>query len=144
MRERDAYQKLKMKSHAERKRSIRDSDIQVGDTVLVKEPKLGKLSTPYHPVPLTVTSKNHSMLTAEGDERKVTRNSSHFKKFLSNVPASSLSDMDMPNPLTSSVLASQEETGSVLVDPSARTPADPQPRRSTRVSKPPMRLIEEI
>ena len=143
MRERDAYQKLNMKSHAESKRSIRDSDIQVGDTVLVKQPKLGKLSTPYHPVPLTVTSKNHSMLTAEGDEWKVTRNSSHFKKFLSDVPASSLSDMDMPNPLTS-VPASQEETGSVLVDPSARTPADPQLRRSTRVSKPPMRLIEEI
>ena len=49
--ERDAHQKLKMKSHAESKTSIRDSDIRVGDTVLVKQPKLGKLSTPYHPVP---------------------------------------------------------------------------------------------
>ena len=83
------------------------------------------------------------MLTAEGDERKVTRNPSHFKKFLSDVPASSLSDVDMPNPLTSPVSASQGDIGSVLVDPIARTPADPQLRRSTRVSKPP-RLIQEI
>ena len=144
MRERDTYQKLKMKSHAECKRSIRDSDIQVGDTVLVKQPKRGKLSTPYHPIPLTVTSKNHSMLTAEGGDRKVTRNSSHFKKFISDEPASSLSDADLPNPLTSPVSASQDDTGSVLVDPSTRTPADPQLRRSSRVSKPPLRLIQEI
>lgn len=33
MRERDAYQRLKMKSRAESERSIRDSDTQVGDTV---------------------------------------------------------------------------------------------------------------
>ena len=37
MRARDTYQKLKMKSHAESKRSFRDSDIQVGDIVLVKK-----------------------------------------------------------------------------------------------------------
>ena len=61
---------------------IKDSDVQVGDTVLVKEPKLDKFCTPYHPVPLTVTSKNHSMLTAEGGDRKVTRNYFCFKKRL--------------------------------------------------------------
>ena len=42
---------------------------------------MGKFSTLNHPVPLTVTNKNHSMLTAEGDDRRVNRNSSHFKKF---------------------------------------------------------------
>ena len=141
MRERDAYQKLKMKSHAESKRSIRDSDIRVGDTALVKQPKLGQLSTPYHPVPLTVTSNNHSMLTAEGDQQKVTRNSSHFKKFLSDEPASSLGDVDMPNPLTSPVSASQDNTASVSVDTSASNPDHPQLRRSTCMSRPPMRLI---
>ena len=127
------------------RRSIRDSDIQVRDTVLVKQPKRGKLSTPYHPIPLTVTSKNHSMLTAEGGDRKVTRNSSHFKKFFSDEPASSsLSDADLPKPLTSPLSASQDDIGSVLVDPNTRTPADPQLRRSSRVSKPPLRLIQEI
>ena len=92
----------------------------------MKQPKFGKLS-PYHPVPLTVTSKNHSMLTAEGGDQKVTRNSSHSKKFLSDEPASSLSDVDIPGPLPFPVSASQEDTGPVLVGPnsSARTPADP-------------------
>ena len=78
--EHDAQQKLMMKTLAESRRPIKDSDIQVGDTVLVKQPKTGKFSTPYHPVPLKVTNKNHSMLTAEGGDRSVTRNSPHFKK----------------------------------------------------------------
>ena len=80
MREHDAHQKLKTKTLAESRRPIKNSDIQVGDTVLVKQPKTGKFSTPYHPVPLEVTNKNHSMLTAEGADRSVTRNSADFKK----------------------------------------------------------------
>lgn len=46
----DAHQKLKMKTHAESRRPIKDSHIQVGDTALVKQLKTGKFSTPYHPV----------------------------------------------------------------------------------------------
>ena len=78
MGEHDARQKLKMKIHVESRRPIKDSDIQVGDTVLVKQPKMGKFSTPYHLVPLTVTNKSHSMLTAEGGDRKVTCSSSSY------------------------------------------------------------------
>lgn len=39
LRERDAQQKLKIKCHVESKRAVRDCDIQIGDTVLVKQPK---------------------------------------------------------------------------------------------------------
>jgi len=46
----DAHQKLKMKTHAESRRPIKDSHIQVGDTALVKQLETGKFSTPYHPV----------------------------------------------------------------------------------------------
>ena len=80
MRKHDAHQKLKMKTLAESRRPIKDSDIQVGDTVLVKQPKTGKFSTQYHPVPQKVTNKSHSILTAEGGDQSVTRNSSHFRK----------------------------------------------------------------
>ena len=59
-------------------------------------------------------------------------------------PNPCLTDADLPNPLTSPLSASQDDTGSVLVDPSTRTPADPQLRRSSRVSKPSLRLIQEI
>ena len=46
MREHDAHQKLKMKTLAGSRRPIKDSDIQVGDIVLVKQPKTG--SSPHH------------------------------------------------------------------------------------------------
>ena len=88
MREKDAHQKLKIKTQAESRRAPKECDIQVGDTVLVKQPKRKKLSTPYHPVPLTVTQKNHSMITAENDDRKVTCNLSHFMKFLTDESSS--------------------------------------------------------
>ena len=82
MRERDAQQKLKMTHHAESKRAVRVCDIQVGETVLVKQPKHEKQSTPINPNPMTVTSKKHSVPTAESQTQKVTCKSLHFKKFL--------------------------------------------------------------
>ena len=144
MREHDAHQKLKMKTFAESRRPINDSDIQVGDTVLVKQPKTGKFSTPYHPVPLKVTNKNHSMLTAEGGDRSVTRNSSHFKKL----------HQDHADPVTvdinSSAVPVSVDTNSsadpVPVDTSSSASAQAELplTRSARVSKPPRRLIQEM
>ena len=144
MREHDAHQKLKMKTLAESRRRIKNSDIQVGDTVLVKQPKTGKFSTPYHPVPLKVTNKNHSMLTAEGGDRSVTRNSSHFKKL----------HQDHADPVSvdinSSAVPVSVDTNSsadpVPVDTSSSTSAQAELplRRSARVSKPPRRLIREM
>ena len=90
LREQDTHQKLKMKCRAESKGAIRECEIQVGDTVLVKQPRRGKLSTPYHPTPLIVTDKNQSMLTVEGPNSKVTRNSSHFKRFMTGEPVTPL------------------------------------------------------
>ena len=51
MREHDAHHKIKIKSLAKSRRPIKDYGIQVGDTVVVKQPKTGKFSTSYHPVP---------------------------------------------------------------------------------------------
>ena len=45
-----------------------------------------------HPTPLIVTDKNQSMLTVEGPNSKVTRNSSHFKRFLTGEPIISFFD----------------------------------------------------
>ena len=144
MREHDAHQKLKMKTLAESRRPFKDSDIQVGDTVLVKQPKTGKFSTPYHPVPLKVTNKNHRMLTAEGGDRSVTRNSPHFKKL----------HQDHADPVSvdinSSAVPLSVDTNSsadpVPVDTSSSASAQAEfpLRRSARVSKSARRLIQEM
>ena len=59
MHRRDAQQKLRIKSQAESRRAVKDCDIQVSDTVLVKQPKREKLSMPYNPTLLTVIKKHH-------------------------------------------------------------------------------------
>ena len=47
MTDRDAEQKMKMKTYADQKLGVRD-------TVLIKLPKRNKLSPPFSPVPLVV------------------------------------------------------------------------------------------
>ena len=80
VRERDSSQKLKMKAHADNKAYVKPCNISPGDTVLVKRPfSVSKGGTVYDPTPMTVVSKKGSMITAEGENRTVTRNSSFFK-----------------------------------------------------------------
>ena len=79
MSDRDAEQKMKMKAYADQKLGVRDSKIELGDTVIIKQPKCNKLSPPFSPVPLVVEEKNGSMVTANDRNKTVTQNSSMFK-----------------------------------------------------------------
>ena len=69
VRERDSSPKLKMKAHADNQAYVKPCNISRDDAVLVKRPS----------TPMTVVSKKGSMITAEGENRTVTRNSSFFK-----------------------------------------------------------------
>ncbi|VDI15408.1 Hypothetical predicted protein [Mytilus galloprovincialis] len=81
VRKEDHKNKSKMKLYFEKKHSVKVPDFTVGDTVLVKQEKKDKLSTPYNPQPLTIKNKKGSMITATNEQQKdITRNSSHFKK----------------------------------------------------------------
>ena len=144
--ERDAHQKLEIKTRAESRRTIKDCDIQVGDTVLVKQPKRQKLSKSYHPTPLTVTKKHHSVLTAENDDRRVICNSSYFKKLLAEdtTPWTSpalegeIVDLDTePSSPPSPTPVSVQGFTDPPVDPggNAEILTEFMPRRSPRVSE---------
>ncbi|KAK3739257.1 hypothetical protein QZH41_000263 [Actinostola sp. cb2023] len=78
----DTHAKARMKEYADKKRHTQPHDIQVGDSVLVRQEKRNKFTTPFEPVLYTVISVNRSMITAHRttDEREITRNSSHYKK----------------------------------------------------------------
>ena len=68
--------------YADKKRHVKRSDLQEGDLVLVRNaPTLRKSSAPFGKDPYRIVNKNNSMITAESASgRKVTRNSSFFKK----------------------------------------------------------------
>ena len=55
------------------KLTLKDCDIQVGDAVLLRQPKREKLSILHHLTLFTVPRKHHSMLTEESAD-EVTRN----------------------------------------------------------------------
>ena len=133
---------------AESTRAVKVSNIQIGDTVLVRQPKREKLSAPYHPTPLTVTKKHHSMLTAESADRKVTRNSSHFKKLLaddsttfstSQFLGGATVDLDTESSPPSSIPVSVQESTDSPVGPggNAEILTETVCGRSTCVSVPP-------
>lgn len=157
---REQYTQQKLKRHAQSKRVTRDFDIQAGDTVLVKQPKREKLSTPYHPFLLTVTNKNHGMLTAEGSTRKMTRNSFisrsfsltnrsellmlRWKKTRMRWTCRLCQLINYSFSFCTCLVSGASDTESVNTTGCAETSTEVVPPRSARAPQPPKRLIQEI
>ncbi len=81
VRERDAEKKLQAKQYADRKSYVKASSLKVGDLVLVRNERKGKLQPVYDPKPYTVTMTKGTMVTASrvNPRHVITRNSSFFK-----------------------------------------------------------------
>ena len=68
-----------MKIYAYQRENAQERKISPGETVLMKQPKQNKLSTPYNPQPFVVEGTKGSMITVSDGSETVTRNSSNFK-----------------------------------------------------------------
>jgi len=51
VRSRDEHAKTKMKQYADQRRKARNTEIQVGDTVLLRQKNFSKFATKFAPVP---------------------------------------------------------------------------------------------
>ena len=82
IRERDAKNKSQAKRYADKMRYLKTPSTQVGDAVLVRNEKKGKLEPKDDPRPYTVVAKKGTMVTASGDNPRhvIIRNSSFFKR----------------------------------------------------------------
>ena len=143
MAERDAEQKSKIKAYADSKLGTKPSDIKPGDTVLVRQPKKNKLSTPFNPEPLVVEEKKGSMVTASDGFKSITRNSSMFKIIPKNLKAEGdrreqedFHEEDFP--------AEQAEVPTQDEDPKPPGTNDGGLRRSQRQRRPPARLTDYV
>lgn len=147
----DAHSKEKMKSYADKRRNTQSSRISVGDTVLVRQPKKNKLSTPFDPRPYTVTKQNGSMFTARRGNHVITRNASHFKPVIADVPTFEEEEEESEE---FDILSSSNPPTSNSLDSPAVRPSEPQlrsclkptgePRRSSRKRKPPVRFKDFV
>ena len=139
MTERDAEQKSKIKAYADLKLDAKPSDIKPGDTVLVRQPKKNKLSTPFNPETLIAGEKKGSMVTASDGFKSITRNSSMFKVIPNNPKAEGeRREQEEPEDL----LAEQAEVTTQDKEPSLPSGNDGGLRRSLRQRRPPARLAD--
>ena len=142
MTDRDAEQTLKMKAYADHKLGVRESKIKLGDTVLIKQPKRNKLSSPFSPVPLVVEEKKGSMVTASNGNKTITRNSSMFKVVPNHIRhaeklTQGQADEDLTAEPWSPEVSEQDKSSS---SPSPITPL----RRSQRQTRLPAKLKDFV
>jgi len=79
IRKKDLKSKSRMKENADKKAKHRE--LKEGDSVLLRRDKLAnKLQAPFDPSPYRITEVKKSMITAERNNKKVTRNVTFFKK----------------------------------------------------------------
>lgn len=77
----DRMIKERNKLYMDAKRHASDSQISLGDSVLVRQPKRNKLTSHYKPQPMTVTQVKGTMVTATNEnDNRITRNVTHFKR----------------------------------------------------------------
>jgi transposase InsO family protein len=108
LRDYDVKRKAAMKRNAdERSHAQPEHDIKVGDYVLVRMKPVNKLSPTYSAEPYKVIAVKGSMITAELQNHRLTRNASFFKRL--NIddyqepvePSSDIDDYDDELPITS-------------------------------------------
>ena len=89
MRKRDQEKKEKMKKYSDHRQHSKTTDLKIGDTVLIRQPKKNKLTPPFNPKPFTVEARKGTMVTVKRGSKKITRNISFFKKIDNRVTDSS-------------------------------------------------------
>ena len=114
----DEQQKKRGRVYADMRRKTRPSNINVGDTVLVKQKKTNKFSTNFAPTPYTVVRVKGSKIVTRSGSHYITRNATFFKRLMRK---------------------EEREEDESIIDQTERTPLPPQqqeemvePRRSTR------------
>ena len=76
----DGQAKETMKKEADKKSYVKESDIDKGDLVLVKQIKRNKTTPAYDPQPYKVIERNGSQIKATRKDHDITRHVNHFKK----------------------------------------------------------------
>ena len=80
VREKDAWNKLRGKDYYDKVKRAKETEIKVGDTVLLEQPKTGKLSAEYGPEKFKVCDKNGDAITIEAPSGKTYKRNVKFVK----------------------------------------------------------------
>lgn len=82
VREKDQVGKAKMKEYADKRRKAKESDLKIGDTVLLKNIKIGKLQPNYDPDPFKVVDTvGKKAIIQNSTGSKLERSKTELKRF---------------------------------------------------------------
>ena len=143
VRKRNTEAKNIMKCYADKRQCAKANPVTTGDTVLVRQPKLNKMSTPYDPTPLIAKERKGTMITAErGNGSKVTRNVSMFH----SIPQRLIQDSRPQDDSSDDILPVKEELSPSPGNEEKTTtqPSLSSASRHKRTCRSPRRLTEEI
>ncbi len=91
----DSLSKTIQRDYANEKRRVTPTNMDIGDSVLLRNTQRKKMDPPYNPDPFTIVKKTGSMVSASNGHSEVTRNSSHFKRIPTRVDVNSSQDITM-------------------------------------------------
>ena len=78
---RDLEKKMQMKCYGDNRRSVKTSDIQIGDSVLVRRQAVNKPTPAYETEPLQVQhGKGTRVVAKRPDGSTITRTTAHFTR----------------------------------------------------------------
>ncbi|KAK9718526.1 hypothetical protein QE152_g23143 [Popillia japonica] len=83
LRKTDRINKEKQISQANKKRNIKEHNLQIGDIVICKQNQTDKLTPAFNPLPYKITLIKGTKVTAERENSVITRNASFFKPYIS-------------------------------------------------------------
>ena len=76
----DAKAKTRARDYANEKRHAKQSNLTMGDKVLLKQRKRNKFTTKFELEPYTIIERKGTKVVAKNGRNTVTRNASFFKK----------------------------------------------------------------
>ena len=134
----DKNAKLKMKVYADKRRNAKRSMLRTGDTVLVQQDKQNKFTTPFDPKPYEIIEKKGSMVTAQREDKQITRDTSNFKSVGAGTQNTNIQDSANTQNTNNQ---SSTDTDNTNVKSSGETDT---PRRSSRNKTPPAYLKDYV
>ena len=138
--EKQKYQK----EYTDMRRNAKESDIKVGDTVLVKQIRKNKLYSRFNKTPYIVIERKGTTITAENaNKHRITRNVSHFKKYINRKDHTYETESDLEDTDRRDKLIEQADQVDEPDDQERQIENDNQPRE-TRTRKRPERYGNPI
>ena len=134
----DKNAKLRMKVYADKRRNAKRSKLRTGDTVLVQQDKQNKFTTPFDPKPYEIIEKKGSMVTAQREDKQITRDTSNFKSVGAGTQNTNIQDSAKTRNTNNQ---SSADTDNTNVKSSGETDT---PRRSSRNKTPPAYLKDYV